>query len=84
MLPDKMSSIIHIKAFGMVAEKIGNTELSMIYIDDSEELLEVLRKKFPQLESVNFSLAVNKKMITGRQAIPVGAEIALLPPFSGG
>jgi molybdopterin synthase sulfur carrier subunit len=81
---EKMLNTIHIKAFGMVAEKIGSAELTLDYLKDSDELLEALRAKFPELKSVKFSLAINKKMITGKQDIPEDAEIALLPPFSGG
>lgn len=79
-----MPNIIHIKAFGMVAEKIGLAELAIDHSGDSSELLEVLLVKFPVLKSVKFSLAINKKLVSGNQVIPADAEIALLPPFSGG
>ncbi|MDP2039957.1 MAG: MoaD/ThiS family protein [Algoriphagus sp.] len=79
-----MPNTIHIKAFGMVAEKIGLAELIIDHSGDSSELLEVLLVKFPILKSVKFSLAINKKLVSGNQEIPSGAEIALLPPFSGG
>jgi sulfur-carrier protein len=79
-----MHSTIHIKAFGMVAEKIGMTELTVDHSEDSSKLLEALIAKFPELKSVKFSLAINKKLVRGIQEIPENAEIALLPPFSGG
>lgn len=79
-----MPNTIHIKAFGMVAERIGTTGLEMAHCPDSKGLLELLRAKFPELTTTKFSLAINKKLISGNQEIPENAEIALLPPFSGG
>lgn len=79
-----MPNTIHIKAFGMVAEKIGTTELTMDHYQDSETFLDALQVKFPALKSIKFSLAINKKLISTKQEIPENAEIALLPPFSGG
>jgi molybdopterin converting factor small subunit len=79
-----MPNTLHIKAFGMVAEKIGTTEFAMDYSGDSAELLDTLQVKFPELKTVKFTLAVNKKLVNGKQGIPENAEIALLPPFSGG
>lgn len=75
---------IHIKAFGMVAEKIGTTEMTMDHFQDSAALLDALLVKFPALKSIKFGLAINKKLISAKQEIPESAEIALLPPFSGG
>lgn len=79
-----MPNTIHIKAFGMVAEKIGTIELTMDHYQDSEALLDALQVRFPALKSIKFSLAINKKLISIKQEIPENAEIALLPPFSGG
>lgn len=79
-----MPNTIHIKAFGMVAEKIGTAELTMDHFQDSGSLLDALKLKFPELQSIKFSLAINKKLISAKQEIPENAEIALLPPFSGG
>jgi molybdopterin converting factor small subunit len=79
-----MPNTIHIKAFGMVAEKIGTSELAMDHSGNSDELLHSLLLRFPELKTVKFTLAVNKKLVNGKQGIPENAEIALLPPFSGG
>jgi sulfur-carrier protein len=79
-----MPNTIHIKAFGMVAEKIGTNELAIDHLVDTTKLLDTLLVKFPELRSVKFTLAINKKIVNGNQEIPENAEIALLPPFSGG
>lgn len=76
--------IIHVIAFGMIAEKIKTKELVLEYMPDTEVLLGYLYQQFPDLQHTKFSIAINKKMAVGKTAIPVGAEVALLPPFSGG
>jgi len=74
-----------IKAFGMVAEKIGSTELILENMpQDTQQLMHVLFTQFPQLEGVKFAIAVDRKIVHGMITISPGQEIALLPPFSGG
>jgi sulfur-carrier protein len=79
-----MSETIQIKAFGMVAEKIGTSDLAMKNPGTLEGLKAQLLEQFPKLGSVKFGFAVNKKMLSNNAEIPSGAEVALLPPFSGG
>ena len=79
-----MSDQIKIKAFGMIAERMGQEEILIPNPGSTELLLQKLYQDFPQLESMKFSLAVNKKLCTEPTAIPHEAELALLPPFSGG
>jgi molybdopterin synthase sulfur carrier subunit len=76
--------MIKIKAFGMVAEKLQTNEMELQYMPDTEVLLGFLHQQFPDLKHIKFSLAVNKKQAVGKTMIPLGAEVALLPPFSGG
>jgi molybdopterin synthase sulfur carrier subunit len=75
---------IQVIAFGMIAEKIKTKELVLEYMPDTEVLLGYLYQQYPDLQHTKFSIAINKKMAVGKTAIPVGAEVALLPPFSGG
>lgn len=79
-----MSSKIHIKAFGMVAEKMGKASLELENPGTTEALKNLLFSQFPELKSMKFSLAVNKKMVQGDSELEAGVEVALLPPFSGG
>lgn len=76
--------MIKIKAFGMVAEKLQTNEMELQYMPDTDVLLGFLHQQFPDLKHIKFSLAVNKKQAVGKTMIPLGAEVALLPPFSGG
>ncbi len=79
-----MPNTIRIKAFGMVAEKIGTESLIMENPGSTQNLRLQLFERFPDLKPVKFSLALNKKVIQGDSEIEAGMEIALLPPFSGG
>lgn len=79
-----MSNIIYIKAFGMVAEKIGKVSMDLENPGSTEALKNQLFAQFPELKSMKFSLAVNKKMVLEDSELVSGSEVALLPPFSGG
>lgn len=79
-----MSNIIYIKAFGMVAEKIGKVSMDIENPGSTEALKNQLFAQFPELKSMKFSLAVNKKMVLEDSELVSGSEVALLPPFSGG
>jgi molybdopterin synthase sulfur carrier subunit len=68
----------------MIAEKLKTNQLDLEYMPDTEVLLGYLYQQFPELQHTKFSIAVNKKMAVGKTTIPVDAEVALLPPFSGG
>lgn len=76
--------MITLKAFGMVAEKIKTQEMELENMPDTEVLMGFLFQQFPELKYAKFSIAVNRKQAVGKTMIPVGAEVALLPPFSGG
>jgi len=75
---------IRVIAFGMIAEKIKTNQLDLEYMADTEVLLGYLYQQYPDLQHTKFSIAINKKMVIGKTFIPLGAELALLPPFSGG
>jgi molybdopterin converting factor subunit 1 len=49
-------------------------------------LIELLIKRYPKMASAQRSIiaAVNREYAAGEQIIPLGAEIALFPPVSGG
>ncbi len=75
---------ISIRAFGMIAEKIGSGQIQLTGISTVEELRESLFEQFPGLKNMKFSIAINKQLASGNSLIPADSEIALLPPFSGG
>ncbi|NVJ85281.1 MAG: MoaD/ThiS family protein [Algoriphagus sp.] len=79
-----MKNKIRIRTFGMIAEEIGQSKLTLDQIATTENLKDYLFAQFPKLQSMKFSIAVNQKLVQGDEQIPEGAEVALLPPFSGG
>lgn len=79
-----MENKIQIKAFGMIAEKLGSSDLELKGSFDSDNLRSELEKQFPDLKGMKYSFAVNRALISENVQIPNEAEVALLPPFSGG
>ena len=51
---------------------------------NSKELKEYLYDRYPLLKDHSFVLALNQQIINTEQEFEDGAELALLPPFSGG
>lgn len=75
---------ITVRAFGMIAEKIGSGQIQLSGISTIEEVRDLLFEKFPDLKNMKFSIAIDKQLVSGNAPIPADSEIALLPPFSGG
>ncbi len=81
---NKLQQKIKVLAFGMVADKIQTSVIEIDGISSTDVLKGYLFQQFPGLEEIRFSISVNRKQAVGNQPIPPGAEVALLPPFSGG
>lgn len=73
-----------IKTFGLIAEKLPESDFEFPFYENTEELLWALKKEYPQLVSLKFSVAVNKEVVHQNHALQENDEIALLPPYSGG
>ena len=76
---------VAIKYFGPLAELMGRSsqerETAAATVG---ELIHELCKEAPKLKQEQFQVAVNQHMATLETALIVNAEIAFLPPFSGG
>lgn len=72
--------------FAQVAEKTGvsNEEIEVPAETGSEELLKVLKQKYPAVADLSFNIAVDQVLIRNNVELSEGSEIALLPPFAGG
>ena len=81
---EKKMEQLRIKAFGMLAEKLPESDFTFPACRNTEELLTELTKKYPVLESHKFSLSVDQQMVQENTSLKGDEEIALLPPFSGG
>ena len=73
--------------FASTREAVGETNVTLEIdeiLNNSSNLLEFVKIKFPSLCQCDFRFALNKKYIDGNIILNYGYEIALIPPISGG
>jgi len=75
---------VEIIVFGQLTDITGSASLQVEATADTDTLLRTLQRRYPQLTSSKYVVAVNKKIITANTAVSDADTIALLPPFSGG
>jgi len=75
---------MNIKVFGQLYDIIGSHSFEMDDVASTDELIQDLQAKYPALKNSKFKIAVNRNIIQSNTALQCDAEIALLPPFSGG
>ena len=75
---------INVLTFGAITEITGLKNFVIEAVDTTELLVQILEEKYPGLKTVQYAIAVNKEMIQEPVALNDHAEVALLPPFSGG
>ena len=73
-----------IKVFGQLQDVIQQQNISVEEAKDLNELKQFLNKLYPSLAEKKFVIAVDRTIIHDNISLPENAEIALLPPFSGG
>ncbi|MEO8591017.1 MAG: MoaD/ThiS family protein [Flavobacteriales bacterium] len=69
--------------FGIIAEKAGRERMT-ITASDTKELRARLVEAMPFLASLNYAVAVDRRLTNSDRALNGTEEIALLPPFAGG
>ncbi|GGH72041.1 molybdopterin converting factor small subunit [Filimonas zeae] len=74
---------IEIVAFGKISEVTG-TGLQAEGPDTTEALQQWLHNRYPALQQMRYCIAVNQQIVNSHIPLPDGAQVALLPPFSGG
>jgi molybdopterin converting factor small subunit len=74
---------VEIVAFGQISEITG-AALRAEGPDTTQALQQWLHAKYPALEQVRYCIAVNQQIVNSHIPLPEGAQVALLPPFSGG
>lgn len=79
-----MDNKIKIKLFGNLSELVNAQEILIDFKSTFFELKAELFLQFPMLENKEFVFAINQKIMHENLIINQNAEIALLPPFSGG
>ena len=75
---------IQVKLFGVLADVVGQPELLLKNIGDTDSLKEKMISDFPKLKMHSFVVAVYKKISNENQVLSNGDVVALLPPFAGG
>lgn len=77
--------MVKILFFGQLAELAGSKEYTLDGNFDLDDLIKKLEELFPAIKGVKYKVSVNKKLENDRNIeVPDNAEVALLPPFSGG
>ena len=80
-----MSQSISIRLFGMLAEKANWTNRTIeLPAEDIEDLKSFFEQEFPELNGMDFTIAVDQELINTHKVGKSIKEIALLPPFAGG
>jgi len=75
---------INVKYFGLIAEITACEKETILFTKSNvSEFLELLYKKYQNLENKDFQVAQNQELVT-QDALITGNELALLPPFAGG
>lgn len=75
---------INILAFGKIADIAAAREWKMKEVQSTADVRQQMEAAYPELSGMRYLLAIDKKIITSDTPLHEGAEVALLPPFSGG
>jgi molybdopterin synthase sulfur carrier subunit len=75
---------VEITLFGQLADIVGTNKFHLQNIPDTDTLQQILDEMYPALAKLSYSIAVNKKTIHENTIFDGDADVALLPPFSGG
>jgi molybdopterin converting factor small subunit len=75
---------INLLVFGQIADITGKTTWKVSGVKNTDELSHILAETYPSLQSMKYSIAVNKKIIQGNTELNNDDTVAILPPFSGG
>lgn len=76
--------IVNVLAFGQIADITGEDSLNFSDVADTNTLMNLLGNKYSALRGMEYSIAVNKKIVRENTILQNEDTVALLPPFSGG
>jgi molybdopterin synthase sulfur carrier subunit len=74
---------VKIILFGKLADIAGDA-VSVDNVADTEGLVNLLNKRYPELATAKYVIAVDKQVIKENTILNNKSTVALLPPFSGG
>ncbi|MBX9804515.1 MAG: MoaD/ThiS family protein [Alphaproteobacteria bacterium] len=75
---------IKIQLFGILKERIAPEIMIQEPLQNVKELREFLEATYLPLNKIPYLVAVDRKIASAELPLNSEAEIALLPPFSGG
>jgi sulfur-carrier protein len=76
--------IMKVLFFASIAELTRCNEITVQNVRCIDELKVMLGNRFPGIEGLSYSIAVNKCITDNSRELIESDEVALLPPFSGG
>ena len=74
---------VKIILFGKLADIAGGS-VSIDNVLDTDSLVDSLNKRYPELATTKYVIAVDKQVIKENTVLNKKSTVALLPPFSGG
>ena len=80
--------IVAIKLFAIARQRLGRDQVEIAVKDSATaaDLRHALAEQFPAIADVlpHIRIAINSSYAADSTVIPPGAEVALIPPVSGG
>lgn len=76
--------MIEVMFFGQLADATGVSSVMVEEVGNTDMLIQMMKKRYPALESSTYMIAVNNAMVTENSIVTPGSKIAFMPPFSGG
>lgn len=73
---------VKLTAFGVLTDILDKH--SELEATDTDELLKVLKARFPALAAQKILVAVNQQIVKNNIPLKDNDEVALMPPYSGG
>ena len=75
---------INLLFFGQAADLTGMAALDFSGVNNTRELNEKLIEIYPALQTIKYSIALNRKIVRENTELKNEDTVAILPPFSGG
>jgi sulfur-carrier protein len=75
---------MQVKLFGQLTDLTQSDTIEVPDVYTTDELESYLQVKYPALRNSKYKIAVDKSIIQSNTQLSTKAEVALLPPFSGG
>lgn len=75
---------ITVKAFGIVAEKMGVQQLVVNQFLDVQSFKDWLETEYPSVKQLSYTISLDHQLLHENIVFAKDGEIALLPPYSGG